>query len=520
MSRDRRSPLPRLLLWVCGIYLVFLSYGYYFAGSIPHHRLETGGFILVGVAILCSSLVAAVLRRERIGIDPPISLTTPAPSFLLAGYALALTGCLLLYWPVLFTGFFYDDYILISAVVEGQIELGSRLERFRPITFLLWRLLTSIGIEDVGLHFVNVALHAANAVLTYVVAVRLGIPHRHGVAVAAVFITFPTSVEAVAWIAGLPDVLVTFFALIFLAVLPVADSSRATWAAAAALLGALCTKETAIAIPAIAVAVYGWSPGFRRTRKWIMGASLVAAGTFATWRILAPSDFDFLQPPSRYLFQKILSMSVGALAVPWKQAALDSNPAAAFMWTATIVILFTLYFIRCVDDTNASRTVSSFAAWIVLAVAPVYTWFWISPEMEGGRYLYLATPAWSMLLAACVVKNIPRFGTTSGIVIAGVTLGAFVFGVRSSVESWTAASQVRDGVLAAAESVLEETECERIAFLGLPESVNGAFVFRNGFREALEYHGIARVGQVVGSPTDAEPRCRMAWNEELRRFVR
>ena len=54
---------------------------------------------------------------------------------------------------------------------------------------------------------------------------------------------------------------------------------------------ALCTKETAVTIPAIAVAAYGWSPRSRDTRTWLMAAAAFAAVIFAIWRIVTPTDF-------------------------------------------------------------------------------------------------------------------------------------------------------------------------------------------------------------------------------------
>lgn len=520
MAGIKRLPVRATLLTVAGIYVVFLLYGRYVTGSIPRHRVETGGFILGGVALLCSSLVAAALRRERVVLSPPAAVSPPSWRSVLGGYVLALGVSLLLYWPVLFVGYFYDDYIHIRQVLEGELGVGTG-QRFRPTSFMLWHLALSTGFTDVGLHFVNIALHAGNAVLTFVVGTRLGFSRRLALIAAALFITFPTSVEAVSWVVALPDLLMTTLCLLFLCLLPVATRPRAALAAATVMVAALCTKETAISIPAIAVAAYAWSPRVRDTRTWLMGTAVLGASIFAIWRIMTPTDFNFLQQPSQYLFQKMTSMSIGALALPWKQAVLESHRAAAFLWSAAVTVVFTLYFIRCTKDTRAAGTVARFGAWIAFSFAPVYTWFFISPDLEGGRYLYLATPAWSMLIVACVASELPATGrrrAVGAVAIVGITLAAFVFGVRSGVGAWTAAAQVRDDVLAAAESVMDESECQRVVFLRLPESLDGAFIFRNGFRDALYFHGIAREGRPEISLTDAEPGCRLTWNGERRRF--
>jgi hypothetical protein len=520
MDSSLRRRLCTLLLSIAGIYVVVLLFAYYIARTIPYYRLETGGFILAGVALCCSSLITEPFRhRERHASAPLAGL--PQGRSLILGYLLALALILLLYWPVLFVGFFYDDYIHLTDVVNGRLELGTG-QRFRPTSFLLWRGLLAMGAGGVGLHFLNIALHAANTILTYVVARRLGFLHSQGIAAAAVFMIFPTSVEAVSWMVALPDVLNTTLCLTFLALLPVSDRPRAAATAVAVFLAALCTKETAIAIPAIALAAYGRSSRLRDGRAWLIGGAGMVALLFAVWRITTPTEFDFVRPPSRYLFQKMLSMSAGALAVPWKRMVLDDFAIAAFLWSAAITALFTLYFIRGATNRIAAATVAKFGAWIGCAVAPVYTWFFISPEMEGGRYLYLATPAWSMLLISCIADRMPRLNsrraTATAAVVGGLAVGALVFGVRSSVAAWTKASQMRDGVLAAAQSALVTSKCDSVAFIGLPESIDGAYVFRNGFREALEYHRIARSDRPMVSAADADPSCRYVWDLQRERF--
>ena len=110
----------------------------------------------------------------------------------------------------------------------------------------------------------------------------------------------------------------------------------------------------------------------------------------------------------------MLSMSFGTLFVPWKQVTLDNNPAAALLWTVSVVVVFTLYFSRGATDKGAARTLWSLTAWTLLSIAPVYTWFYISPELEGGRYLYVAAPAWAMLLTACLATVGTRLGPRHG----------------------------------------------------------------------------------------------------------
>ena len=371
----RHLPARAVLLWVCCGYVVLLSYGYHVEGSIPRHRLETAVFVLVMLAICCSAPIVAALRRTPAAPASPMMDTVSALRYLPAIAVVATSASLFLYWPVLFTGFLSDDYVHMATVARGSLELGSG-SFFRPASFLLWRNMTGLGAEDVALHVVNLALHAANAVLTYIVAVRLGLSVWCGIAASAVFLTFPTSVEAVSWISALPDVLATTWCLLLLCLLPDTQHRGVALLAAVVFMAALCTKETAVAIPLIAVASYGTPRRLPERSRWLLGASALLALAFTAWRILnVTPDLDFLQGPSRYLLKNMVSNATAALVLPWKQDWLDANVIGVFMWSAALAILFTRGFVRAAQDSGVATNLARLSAWIMLAIAPVYTMF-------------------------------------------------------------------------------------------------------------------------------------------------
>ena len=512
------------LLWICATYVIMLSYGYYYVGSIPRHRLETGGWILFGVALCCSALTVALLRRRLPDLAQGVRAGLPPSRWILLGGLLTLAVGLFVYWPVLFVGLVYDDYLHIPDAARGYVENGSD-PRFRPVVFLLWNAVMSMGANAIGLHLLNVSFHAVNTVLTYLVAIRLGLSTRHAAGSATVFMVFPTSVEAVAWIVALPDVLTTTCCLLVLIALGGNGGLAGMLLASMAFLAALGTKETAVVIPAIAVAVYGGR--IRGAGAWFIGVALAVAVTFAAWRIRTPTpeEFEFFQPLSKYLVQKMLSMTAGAFALPWKQAVMDSYPVAAFLWSAAITVLITRLLVRGVNDERSAEITWRFAAWIVLAIAPVYSWFFISPELSGGRYLYLAAPAWSMLFIAMLAFGPPNRGGRRVPVVTAAAYGfvlvsALLLSLRTSVDAWTAAARTRDAVLVSAASVLESSGCERIAFLRLPSDVDGAFVFSNGFLRALDYHDVPGRDRARVIADEADFACRFVWDRTRRQFTR
>jgi hypothetical protein len=70
---------------------------------------------------------------------------------------------------------------------------------------------------------------------------------------------------------------------------------------------------------------------------------------------------------------------------------------------------------------------------------------------------------------------------------------------------WRQAADLRDRVLTDARSAIERAGCARPTFSGVPDSVDGAYVFRNGFSEALA------IPAVAGG--DARPDCAFTWSD-------
>ena len=131
---------------------------------------------------------------------------------------------MLLYWPVLFTGLFADDFVLVEAARAGRFTVWSEL--FRPSLFVVWRVLLAIVPEGaVALHAVNVVLHGVNAFLVYRLAAATGLSRLMALCAGALFLSYPAAVEAVAWPSGIQDVLMTTCVLIVL-VVAIAGAAR------------------------------------------------------------------------------------------------------------------------------------------------------------------------------------------------------------------------------------------------------------------------------------------------------
>ena len=148
------------------------------------------------------------------------------PVWLLAVLLVLVT--LALYWQATGFGFInYDDADFVTSNVHVQGGLNwegmkwafglNEGDYWHPLTWLSLMLDASLfGQKAGGYHFTNVAIHATNSVLLFLLLRMLTGALWRSLVVAALFALHPLRVESVAWVTERKDVLSAFFGLLAL----------------------------------------------------------------------------------------------------------------------------------------------------------------------------------------------------------------------------------------------------------------------------------------------------------------
>jgi protein O-mannosyl-transferase len=260
-------------------------------------------------------------RAHRMSSANSRSSVPSPPNHRISWWLLAFLGAAVLaaYLPALKAGFIWDDDAHVTAPALqtwhglGRIwfELGATQQYYPLLHSFFWLQHALWGNAPAGYHAVNLALHAANAVLVALVLRKLRIP---GAALAAlIFALHPIHVESVAWVSEQKN---TLSALFYLAAVlaylrfepaygdggtpsaaddkprlsgPCPTASRRWYAIATLLfLAALLTKSVTATLPA-AILVIGW---WRRGRlTWAQDVRplvpwfglAIASGAFTAW---------------------------------------------------------------------------------------------------------------------------------------------------------------------------------------------------------------------------------------------
>ena len=180
---------------------------------------------------------------------------------------------LLVYLPVTRSGFLDyddDDYVTNNQMVQNGLTLAGiqwafttdHAGNWHPLTWLSHMTDCELfGLNPAAHHFVNVLFHAANAVLLFVLLLRLTGALWPAAFVAALFAWHPLHVESVAWVAERKDVLSTFFALLsLLSYVRYAKESRRSsfWFALVFFALGLMTKPMLVTLPFVLLLLDFW----------------------------------------------------------------------------------------------------------------------------------------------------------------------------------------------------------------------------------------------------------------------
>ncbi len=302
--------------------------------------------------------------------------------------------------------------------------------------YLVW------GMDPVGYHLTNLLLHTANAVLFFLIAVRLLALANPvlgaewlGLRVAALtaallFSLHPLRVESVAWATERRDVLCGFFYLLaILAYLHACDApaaaprARRLWygAAVAAGAAALLSKSMAVSLPLVLL-VLDVYPLRRLTldRRIVAEAEqrralaekipfVVLSAAAIPLAIFAARHGDSLTSMSQVGIGGRLSLADFSLAfylwkmlVPLNLAALYERPvsvdwsAPAFVFCGLVVLSLTAVAVGLRGRWPALAAV--WATYVVILI-PVSGIVHNGPQIAADRYTYLSCLGWGLLAA-------------------------------------------------------------------------------------------------------------------------
>ncbi|MEZ5305836.1 MAG: tetratricopeptide repeat protein [Pyrinomonadaceae bacterium] len=314
------------------------------------------------------------------------------------------------------------------------------------------------GAEPFGWHLVNILLNAANCVLLMILLLRLNGTPLVSFLLALLFAAHPVHAESVAWIAGVTDLLYSFFFLLSVLMFLRFDSNGDRNAYRVALVCfalAIGSKESALLL----IPVY-WlvsNPGETEQRKGIRAAIpfAVVGGIFFTarWFVLgmlrqdapgaAGAGSALMSVPKVFMFyvrQIFIPVSHGPVYSIRGYSEFDFSWLLAL--AGTVTVLGVLQWVSRRDRRAAFGT-----ALFLLPLLPVLDIRSFNPEqIVSNRYLYLPLAGVVLIFAPyaerlfrLVNKNSLRWLTLGASV---VVLGLLGFQSHVVARSWSSEKSI------------------------------------------------------------------------------
>jgi hypothetical protein len=371
--------------------------------------------------------------------------------------------------PALRVGFLADDFYALARIDEVAREEGGlgrqlvagiarrwsdRFHAFRPLTMASLQLDHAIfGLEPAGFRATNVALWLLAAWLfSRVCAALAGVRSPAGRAAALLtFALWPLAAEPLAWTVIRQDALLVASALG--AALAVAARRRQPWVAAFPLVAALLSKETAVVLPFMLVAVdaalllrEGMARGrlaaalARRSWSWfaVLAAWWLArraAGASDTWAGGSYAGL-FASGEAVASFFARLPGAVRALFVPLnldREGQERVVPAAILATGALAAVAAALRRMRAGDLLAAS-------VWFVAPLAVLLPFYSVHPSLESERIVLLPGLVLLFVLATGAAR-LARARPIAAALACAVFLVAEAWALRYNLGAWVEASR-------------------------------------------------------------------------------
>jgi protein O-mannosyl-transferase len=366
---------------------------------------------------------------------------------------LVLLSTGLLYVSCLRYEFVYDDnsQIVLNPAITSTSHISEYFSNhvwanilpdapanyYRPI-FLLWLLINYklFGLSPAGWHATNILVHLVATWLVFVLARRLTADLWIATIAAFLFGIHPVHIEAVAWISGVTDSLMTVFFLaavvLYLDSKPATDAENQRMVSQRSLLLALLfyslailTKETAVVFLPLVV-VYELLVGREKTNAssrnrlisilLTMLPFLIVTGIYfiIRFRVLGGLAHQLTSLPGTTValtIPSILWFYINHLIWPLPLSAFYDNPYVSGGWLfwgplVGLVIVATIYVVLV----RRSRPLLFLACWMLVPILPLLnlTLFKFG-EIVHDRYLYLPSVGLCIIMSLSLIHVIRSY---------------------------------------------------------------------------------------------------------------
>jgi len=403
----------------------------------------------------------------------------------------------LIYWPVIDHYFVSDDFkVLYRVCLEHTLFIK---KFFRPLSdisiFLTYQL---SGLNSSIFNSFNIIIHGVNSHLVFLTSLyfgrTLGEKSRNFFAIssAVIFLTYPFHNEAVVWLLGRGASMACMFSLLsVISFYKIENRRLKRWMVCIGYFISMSAFESTIFFPLIflLLLIYERQPA-QSVQKWffLLVLTLFLHLILRYWiagTIAGNYGGEFFNSGVKAYFLNIAKVGGRLILPPSRNASLL---VTMFIILATLTGFF---FIRNRDKIKKTQIGAGMMCLSgMLAISsfiPVITGI-STQTSETDRLIYFPSVFLCMLAGLLIAGCIKNFRI--GFTILFLILCYNLFFLEKNNLTWKKASSVTRTVV---EKIIIPMQSEKtkgkIYFIDIPAEIDGAYVFRQGFPEALLLYG-------------------------------
>jgi hypothetical protein len=410
---------------------------------------------------------------------------------------LFITASFFIYSPVLHHFFVSDDFkVLFRVCIEKIIFVPGF---FRPLSDLtIYANYVAGGLNPVWFNSFNILIHGLNSYFLFLFCFRLAVSRDRSKAFyfailsSVFFICYPFHNETIVWILGRGSGMACLFALSGLLCYYYIINSRLK-----ILLSCICyfisiaAFESTIIFPLIMLLVLIIEKqDYVSKRKWAFALALTFFFHLIFRYLLSGSILGsygkefFHSSAKRYILN--IAKTGGRLILP------PSNNAIWLTWVFVLLILISVIYIiknlnRFRENIILRNLAVLFAMLGIANIVPIVVGV-STQTSESDRLLYFPSVFVCMIWAFGIVFMVRRPALKRILIYSTITYNLIFLELNNL--NWRKASFITSSILEKINERKQVKDSGRLFFLNIPNEIQGAYVFRLGFMDALKLYGV------------------------------
>jgi hypothetical protein len=403
-----------------------------------------------------------------------------------------------IYTPVLHHFFVSDDFKVLYRVTKQRIIIIPGF--FRPLSdiSILVNYLTG-GLNPVFYNSFNILIHGINSFLLFLLSIKIGRKildnsntFYFAILSSVFFICYPFHNEAVVWMLGRGSGMACMFALSgFLCYYEIKKNNLKIAASCFCYFISITAFESTIIFPLMlwlllllekqnSKILRNWAFAFIFTFCLHLIIRYLLSGS-----ILGSYGNDFFHTGIKKYFLNIAKTG-GRLILP------PSNNTLLSESVFILLILYTFYYfikhIRQIRKNEIWRTTAILSSMLVISCIVPLVGGVSTRTSESDRLLYFPSVFVCMTWAFVIVFQVTHKNLQRLLIFSTIVYNLFFLELNNL--NWRKASSVTSSIVEKANEETRSGNSGRIFFVNIPDEIEGAYVFRMGFSDAMKLYGL------------------------------